>query len=102
MEENVKNDKDALNNKVWIECKGENPADVENAGELIYYPDQGVSANYFPYRNQGGYLSPAIFIQLTNPKKGVMIAIECKAYAQNIVHDSMERRGLAHFEVMID
>ena len=25
---------------MWIECKGENPADVENAGELIYYPDQ--------------------------------------------------------------
>ena len=30
--------------------------------------NQGVSANYFPYRNQGGYLSPAIFIQLTKPK----------------------------------
>lgn len=38
-------------------------------------------------------LSPLAFAE------GVMIAIECKAYAQNIVHDSMERRGLAHFEV---
>ena len=28
-----------------------------------------------------------------------MIAIECRAYALNIEHDSMERRGLAHFEV---
>ena len=31
--------------------------------------------------------------------EGVMIAIECKAWAKNIKHDSMERRGLAHFEV---
>jgi hypothetical protein len=28
-----------------------------------------------------------------------MMAIECKAWAMNIQHDSMERRGLAHFEV---
>ena len=28
-----------------------------------------------------------------------MIAIECKAWAENIEHDRMERRGIAHFEV---
>ena len=30
---------------------------------------------------------------------GVMIAIECKAWARNIEHDSQDRRGLVHFEV---
>merc|ERR1711973_160670 len=102
MEDNVNKERTAMNKRVWIDCHGENPADIENAGELIYYPDQGFSANYFPYQNQDGYLSPAVFVQLKNPKKGVMIAIECKAWAKNIEHDSMERRGLAHFEVMID
>lgn len=102
MEENVNNDKKDMNHRVWIECHGENPADVENAGEFKYYPDQGFSAHYFPYENQDGYTSPAVFIQLLNPRKGVMIAIECKAWAKNILHDSMERRGLAHFELMID
>jgi hypothetical protein len=33
--------------------------------------------------------------------EGVMIAVECKAWAENIEHDSMERRGLAHFEVKL-
>jgi len=102
MKENEEKGTPELNKRVWLECKGENPADVENAGSIKYYPDQGFSANYFPYKNQPGYLSPAVFIQLENPTKGVMIAIECKAWADNIKHDAMERRGLAHFEVMID
>ena len=28
-----------------------------------------------------------------------MIAVECRAWADNIEHDRMDRRGLAHFEV---
>ena len=32
--------------------------------------------------------------------EGVMIAIECKAWAENIEHDRTERRGIAHFEVI--
>ena len=31
-----------------------------------------------------------------------MIAVECRAWAENIQHDRMERRGLAHFEVTPD
>jgi len=102
MEDNINNERTDLNNRIWIQCNGENPADVENAGDFKYYPDQGFSVNYFPYENQDGYVSPAVFVQLVNPRKGVMIAIECKAWAKNIKHDSMERRGLAHFELMID
>ena len=33
---------------------------------------------------------------------GVLISITCKAWAKNIEHDYMERRGTAHFELMID
>ena len=29
-----------------------------------------------------------------------MIAVECKAWAENIEHDRTERRGIAHFEVI--
>lgn len=32
---------------------------------------------------------------------GVLIAVECKAWAENIKHDRMERKGLAHFEVFL-
>ena len=52
-----------------MECDGENPADKENIGEINYYPDRGVSANYDPYTNKKGYLSPVVFAQLENPKR---------------------------------
>lgn len=95
-------DKEPLNDRVWIECHGQNPADVENMGPVVYYPEMGVSKRFYPYKNQDKYLSPVVFMQMQKPRQGVMIAIECKAWAKNIEHNSQERRGLAHFEVMID
>jgi len=107
LQEEIKKNKEdedrvKLNNRVWIDCVGENPADRENLGPVLYHPTRGISANYFPYLNQEGYLSPAIFVEFTKPKHGVLIAVECKAWAENIKHDRMERKGLAHFELMID
>ena len=34
----------------------------------IFILFQGFSAHYFPYENQDGYVSPAVFVQLKNPK----------------------------------
>jgi len=102
IKKNKEDGNDDLNKRVWIDCQGENPADRENIGPLVYHPTNGISKNYFPYLNQEGYLSPAIFVEFTQPKHGVMIAVECRAWADNIMHDRMERKGLAHFELMID
>merc|ERR1712080_704659 len=99
---NVEKNQTALNNKVWIHCQGENPGDRENLGHINYYPGRGFSANFYPYLNQEGYLAPRVFVQLENPAVGVMIAIECRAYDQYITHDTSDRRGLVHFELMID
>ena len=33
---------------------------------------------------------------------GVLLNIECKAWAQNIKHDRKERRGSVHLELMVD
>jgi len=100
--DNIANNRPELNNRVWLECDGENPADKENLGPITYYPTNGVSGYYYPYLNQKGYLSPVIFARLERPKHGVLIAIECKAWARNIDHDSQDRKGLVHFELMID
>ena len=56
------------NERVWVECHGENPADKEHIGPLVYHPDQGLSKNYYPYTNQEGYVSPAVFVEFTNPQ----------------------------------
>ena len=54
---------------VWVSCEGENPADRENIGEIAYYPQPGIPDYYFPYENQKGYLSPAVFAHLKNPRR---------------------------------
>ncbi|CAH0771660.1 unnamed protein product [Bemisia tabaci] len=87
---------------VWVSCEGENPADIENIGPISYLPSRGFPGYYFPYINTEGYLSPVIAVWFESPARGVLINIECKAWAQNIHHDRHERRGSVHFELMID
>lgn len=88
-------------NMIWVTCSGENPADVENIHSITYMPDRGYPAFYFPYRNQDGYIPPLVAVQF-EVEYGVLINIECKAWARNIIHDRSERRGSVHFELMVD
>lgn len=89
-------------NTIWISCDGENPADVENLGPMHYFPRRGFPEYYFPFQNIEGYLPPIVAVQFERPKSGVLINIECKAWAKNIRHDRADRRGSVHFEIMID
>ncbi|MPC39872.1 Sodium/potassium-transporting ATPase subunit beta-2 [Portunus trituberculatus] len=59
---------------IWVSCEGENPADQEYIGPIRYSP---WNAN-------------------------VLINIECRAWAKNIVHDRQNRLGLVHFELLKD
>ncbi|CAL8074558.1 unnamed protein product [Orchesella dallaii] len=87
---------------VWISCLGENVADMENVGEILYYPMQGIPSYYFPYMNQKGYQPPFIMVQFTNPVHGVLINVECKAFAKNVISERIARVGQTHFELLID
>lgn len=87
---------------VWVTCEGESPADVENLGAIDYIPRQGFPGYYFPYENSEGYLSPLVAVHIKGPKTGILINIECKAWAKNIIHNRKERLGSVHYELMID
>lgn len=90
-------------NYVYISCQGENPADKENIGPIQYFPEHGAIPNYyFPFTNLDGYLSPFVFVHFKKPATGVLINIECKAWAANIKHDRTDRMGSVHFELLID
>ncbi|PSN37796.1 Sodium/potassium-transporting ATPase subunit beta-2 [Blattella germanica] len=89
-------------NTVWVSCEGENPADVENIGPIQYIPRRGFPGYFFPFTNTEGYLSPLVAVWFERPATGVLINIECKAWAHNIHHDRAERRGSVHFELMVD
>ncbi|XP_034135145.1 sodium/potassium-transporting ATPase subunit beta-2 isoform X1 [Drosophila guanche] len=86
---------------VWVSCEGENPADVENIKARDYYPRMGFPRFYFPFKNIAGYIPPIVAVQFT-VETGVLINIECKAWARNINHDRSDRRGSVHFELMVD
>ncbi|XP_037708053.1 sodium/potassium-transporting ATPase subunit beta-2 isoform X2 [Drosophila subpulchrella] len=88
-------------NVVWVSCEGENPADVENIKARDYYPRMGFPRYYFPFKNIHGYIPPIVAVQFT-VETGVLINIECKAWARNINHDRSDRRGSVHFELMVD
>lgn len=80
----------------------QNAADKENVGEIEYYPQQGIEFKYYPFTNQPGYLSPFVFVHFKKPQPGVLINIECKAWARNIKHNRMDREGSVHFELLVD
>lgn len=89
-------------NMIWLHCDGENDPDIENIGPVTYTPYRGFPGYFFPYRNQRGYLSPIVMVQLKNPEPGILMNIECTAWAKNIEHNKLKRRGLVHFELIMD
>lgn len=88
-------------NMVWLHCDGEDDPDKENIGSVTYTPHRGFPGYYFPYRNQIGYLSPIVMVQLKNPNPGVIMNIQCTAWARNVRH-RMNRNGMVHFEFLMD
>lgn len=87
--------------QIQVTCEGQSHADKENIGPIDYYP-QGIDVKYFPFTNQPGYQSPFVMAHFKNPRPGVLIFIECKAWAKNIEHDRLRSRGMVKFELLID
>jgi len=87
---------------ITVKCEGENPADRDRLGDILYYPPHGFHFKYFPFRNQQGYRSPLVFVRFNNPEPAMLFMITCKVYARNIEHDFVDRSGLVHFELLVD
>ena len=51
------------------------------------------------FRVSSWIINFSIFISLT---AGVLINIECKVWAKNIIHDRQRRLGSVHFELLMD
>ena len=90
-------------NQVWVECKGENPLDVETLkGKIEYFPkSQGFPTYYFPYLNQDNYKSPLVAVQFKDVPKNQLVHIECRAFAQGIGYNRRDRIGINHLELYV-
>lgn len=89
---------------IWVSCEGETPADKEYIGQTTYYPKtfQGFPGYYFPYLNREGYLSPLVAVRFERPVPGIIINVECRAWAKNIEYSRADKIGSVHFELLID
>lgn len=89
-------------NQVWLDCQGEDPADKEAIGPMVYFPkERGFPSQYFPYMNHRPYESPVVAVKFTNPKVGQLLHIECRAWARNIKYSRKHRIGMVRFELFI-
>ena len=88
-------------NQIYITCEGEDPVYREHIGPIQMNPPT-ISANYFPYMKQDGYLSPIVMVQFLNPDPGFIINVECRAWARNIKQSRVDRLGVVHFELLVD
>jgi len=87
--------------RVYIECHGENPADVEALkGKIRYFPEhQGIPMGYFPHQDKSNKVSPAVAIKFDALPPGQLLHVECRAWFKGVVHARKERMGLVHFEL---
>jgi len=60
---------------VWLSCEGETPADVENAGPIMYIPSLGFPGYYFPHNNTKNYVSPMVAIHFERPRSKFVFVI---------------------------
>lgn len=87
---------------IAIHCDGNYEPDAEHIGNVTYLPKHGIDGKYFPYKVMNNYHQPIAMVKFENPSKNKVILVECRAYAYNIIHDSTDRLGLVHFELLIE
>ncbi|CAH1971626.1 unnamed protein product [Acanthoscelides obtectus] len=89
--------------QIWVTCNGINDFDKENIRGFNYHP-RGFASYYYPYKNPKNYLSPIIGVEIVNITPNVIVNIECRAWAKNIIYrgGSLNRAGSVTFEVQVD
>jgi sodium/potassium-transporting ATPase subunit beta len=93
--------------KVEIRCYQDTAADKDNIKGVTYYSENGeskesgtIDAKYFPFYAQKEYRAPFVWAQF-DVSANVLVNIECRAYADNIEHERMTRRGLTKIVIKV-
>ena len=65
--------------RIYVDCYGEYPADVEAIGSLTYYPvHQGIPMGFFPRKT--GDPGPLFAVQFSDLPKGQVVHVVCSLY----------------------
>jgi len=101
---------DAPSGYITVNCSGEYAKDKDHVHDVTYF-SEGISSGgskesgkidtkYFPYFSQKAYRAPFIFARF-KVTPNTPVNIECRAYASNIEHDRLTKRGLTKFALYI-
>lgn len=88
--------------KVWLSCEGRNEEDKKHLGTVTYFPELGFPGYYYPFRNQIGFRSPVVAVQIEDPIPDVVINLECRAWAPNIKQDRKEQIGVLNYKIKVE
>lgn len=87
---------------IGVSCEGENDGDVDNLGEVKFFPKLGFAFKYYPYENAKDYRAPLVFAKFSNIEPGAIVQVWCKLWVRNIKHHKNDKAGSVHFEVLVD
>ncbi|GBP32081.1 hypothetical protein EVAR_80847_1 [Eumeta japonica] len=98
---------------IWVTCDGEFSSDKENIGPVQVLPvlSPGFAtrrlrtADRVPRaaRNQPDHEpGPLVAVFFENPRRGMLINVECRVWARDIVYDPSSRVGRARFEIFVE
>lgn len=99
---------------IWVSCGGEFTADQENIGPIQYIPARlppGFPTNRLHTADRIPYVTrnlpdqtpgPVLAIFFENPRRGVLINVECRIWTRDIYYDRSSRVGRARFELSVD
>lgn len=87
---------------VTLKCEGDDASSRDNLGDVTYYPPNGFHFKYFPDIGQPSWKSPLVFVRFENPNPAVLLRINCKLYASDIIHSRILDTGTVSFELLVD
>lgn len=86
---------EVIEKNVWASC-----TESEHNVTMEYDTHPGFPSYYFPYVNQEGYLTPFVAMQVEHLPANVLVKINCRLWAKNIVVDRQRRLGMTTLEIL--
>ncbi|GAB1597280.1 hypothetical protein Ahia01_000004400 [Argonauta hians] len=90
------------NNSIGIRCFGRDASDIDNIGDVHYFPAHGLPFGFYPFTNQEEYIKPIVWIHFSSIQQNMVVNIRCKAYAKNFQIYSRKEIHVVDFSVLID
>jgi len=91
-------------NKIYLDCKGEYPADTEALeGKLGAHPaDMAIPLKHFPMTTKYYNQNPMVALQFNDPPVNRLIHVICKIYYKGAEHSKKYKKDLLTFQIFVE